>query len=123
MKHFVPAVLVVVAAIHALPLLGVLGAEQLSRLYGLTIDDPSLELALRHRAVLFGLLAAFLCRAAFKPGWQAIAIGAGVVSVASFLVLAGLVGPYNQAMATVVRVDAVALVLLGAAAFAHWRTG
>lgn len=122
MKHLVPFVLLAVAAIHALPLLGVLGAAQLSRLYGLTVDDPNLELALRHRAVLFGLLATFLGFAAFKPGWHRMALLAGCVSVSSFLVLAVLVGDYNRAMATVVRVDAVALLLLGLAAFVHCRT-
>jgi hypothetical protein len=39
--------------------------------------------------------------------------------VSSFLVLAALVGPYNQAMATVVRVDGVALTLLLVAAVVH----
>ena len=39
--------------------------------------------------------------------------------MSSFLVLAALVGPYNQAMATVVRVDGVALALLVVAAVVH----
>ena len=119
MRFVVPAVLLVVAAIHVLPVIGVLGASQLSRLYGLPVHDANLELVLRHRALLFGLLAAFLGYAAFKPELHRLALIAGVASVSSFLVLASLVGPYNQAMATVVRVDGVALALLVVAAVVH----
>jgi hypothetical protein len=119
MRYVVPAVLLVVAAIHALPVIGILGASQLSRLYGLPVNDANLELVLRHRALLFGLLAAFLSYAAFKPELHRLALVAGVASVSSFLVLAALVGPYNQAIATVVRVDWVALALLVVAAVVH----
>jgi hypothetical protein len=119
MRFFVHVVLLVVAAIHALPVVGILGASQLSRLYGLPVNDANLELVLRHRALLFGLLAAFLGYAAFKPELHRLALVAGVASVSSFLVLAALVGPYNQAIATVVRVDWVALALLVVAAVVH----
>ena len=95
MRYVVPAVLLVVAAIHALPVIGILGASQLSRLYGLPVNDANLELVLRHRALLFGLLAAFLSYAAFKPELHRLALVAGVASVASFLVFAALGGPYN----------------------------
>ena len=122
MRYIVPAVLLVVAAIHALPVIGILGASQLSRLYGLPVNDANLELVLRHRALLFGLLAAFLGYAAFKPELHRLALIAGVASVSSFLVLAALVGPYNQAIATVVRVDWVALALLVLAAAAHLQS-
>jgi hypothetical protein len=119
MRFVVPAVLLLVAVIHALPLVGVLGAERLSQLYGFPVSDPSLELVLRHRAVLFGLLAAFLAVAAFRPELQRLALIAGFVSVASFLVLAALVGSYSQPLATVVRMDWLALALLALGAVAH----
>lgn len=119
MRFVVPVVLVLVAVIHALPLLGVLGADQVARLYGISAPDPNLELLLRHRAVLFGLLAAFLAYAAVRPELHRAALAAGFVSVVSFLVLSHLVGDYNAALATVVRVDWIALVLLVAGAVAH----
>jgi hypothetical protein len=112
MRFVVPAVLLLVATIHALPVVGVLGPAKLSKLYGFPVTDGSLELVLRHRAVLFGLLAAFLAYAAFKPELHRLALVAGLVSVASFLVLAAMVSSYSQQLATVVRVDWVALVLL-----------
>jgi hypothetical protein len=86
----------------------------------LPIQDPNLEIVLRHRAVLFGLLAAFLAYAAMRPELRGLALVAGIVSVSSFVLLAQSVGGYNAALATVVRVDVVALVLLVLAGVAHF---
>lgn len=57
--------------------------------------------------------------AAFKSEFHRLALVAGFASVSSFLVLAALVGPFNQAMATVVRVDGIALAVLVVAAHVH----
>lgn len=124
MCFVVPVVLMLVAVVHALPVAGVLGAGKVAQLYGIPVDDPNLALLLRHRAVLFGLLAAFLAYAAFRPELHRLALLAALVSVASFLVLSQMVGGYNAALATVVRVDMVALVLLVAGGAAHlWGGG
>jgi hypothetical protein len=104
--------LVVVAAIHLLPLAGVLGGAKLSALYGVPIDDPNLQILMRHRAVLFGLLGAFMLWAAFVPSYQPAALLAGWVSVVAFLVLAHSTGGYNAPLARVVAADWVALAFL-----------
>lgn len=124
MRYLVTAMLVVVAVIHLLPLSGVLGAERLAALYGLRFDDPNLALLMRHRAVLFGLLGAFLLWAAFVPSLQALALIGGFASVASFLWLAWSSGGYNAALGRVVTADVVALVCLvvGAAAYVLGRS-
>ena len=119
MRFVVPAVLLIVALIHALPLVGVVGAAKLTQLYGIDVQDPTLELLLRHRAVLFGLLAAFLAYAAIRPELHRLALIAAFISVASFLVLARLASAYNPELSTVVRADWLALVLLAAGAVAH----
>ena len=80
MRYLVTLMLVVVAIIHLLPLSGVLGGARLSVLYGLSFDDPNLAILMRHRAVLFGLLGAFLLYAAFRPGYQLASFVAGFVS-------------------------------------------
>jgi drug/metabolite transporter superfamily protein YnfA len=113
--------LTVVGIIHLLPLTGVLGVSRLQALYGVTIDDPNLEILMRHRAVLFGILGAFLIYAAFRPGLQLAALIAGAVSVISFLVIAGMVNGYNTGIARVVTADIVAVVCLMIGAFAYWR--
>lgn len=119
MRYLVPAVLLIVAAIHALPVVGVLGAGKLVALYGVPVQDPNLEILLRHRAVLFGLLAAFLACAAFMPALHRMALVAGLVSVASYLALALSVGGFNSALSTVVHADLLALALLLAGGLVH----
>jgi hypothetical protein len=104
--------LLVVAVIHLLPLVGVLGGPRLAALYGITLDDPNLMILMRHRAVLFGLLGGFLAVAAWRPRLQAMALAAGYISVFSFLGLAWLIGESNAQMERVVVADQVAAVCL-----------
>lgn len=119
MQYLVSVMLVVVAVIHLLPLSGVLGSERLAALYGLSFNDPNLAILMRHRAVLFGLLGAFLLVAAFQPPLQTIAFIAGFVSVISFLWLAWSVGDYNAQVRRVFAADVVALICLVIGVAAH----
>ncbi len=112
MRYLISAMLAIVAIIHLLPLVGVLGSERLASLYGLDFREPNLAILMRHRAVLFGLLGGFFLFAAFQPAWQRVAFVAGFVSVASFLTLAWSTGGYNASVARVVTADVVALVCL-----------
>lgn len=121
MRWIVPGVLVLVAVIHALPLAGVLGAGKLLQLYGVPVPDPNTELLLRHRAVLFGLLAALLGYAAFRPDLHRLALVAGLASVVSYLGLWAAMAGTNAALAVVARVDGVALVLLLVAGAVHLK--
>ena len=119
MRFIVPGALLVVAAIHLLPLLGVVSGSQVASLYGIVVQDPNLEIILRHRAVLFGLLGAFIAYAAFQPQLRSLALIAGAVSVAAFLALAFSVGGYNSAISTVVKADILAAVALAIGAAVH----
>ncbi|MBK7904512.1 MAG: phosphopantetheine adenylyltransferase [Proteobacteria bacterium] len=112
MRYLVSASLVVAGIIHLLPLSGALGPGRLAALYGLDFSEPNLSILMQHRAVLFGLLGAFLVFAAFKPSLQAIAFVAAFVSVLSFLLLAWSSGGYNTLVGRVVTADLVALVAL-----------
>jgi len=112
--------LVIAGFIHLLPVSGVLGVERLNTLYGLTLSDPNIEILMRHRAVLFGVLGVFLIYAAVRPAFRALAIVAGLISVASFIVIALLVGDYNAAISRVVIADVIAIIALLAAALIHF---
>jgi len=120
LRFFVSLILLMVAAIHAMPLLGVLSAERLAALYGIAVAEPNLEILLRHRAVMFGMLAGFLAYCAFQPRLHAAGIAVGFFSVASFLALAYLVGGFNESLARVVRFDYVALGLLAVGGALLW---
>lgn len=112
MRYLVMISLCVAAIIHLLPLMGVLGGYRLQNLYGITIEGPDLQILMRHRAVLFGLLGLYLAAAAFVPALQPSAFAAGLVSVLSFLLLAWTTAGYNTSIARVVAVDVIALVAL-----------
>jgi len=119
MKYVVSTMLVIVGLIHLLPLSGVLGSASLASLYGLQVNDPNLQILMRHRAVLFGLLGFFFVFAAFKPALQSMALISGFVSVVSFLVLAWSVGHYNAQVSRVFTADLLALgcLMVGGAAY------
>ena len=119
MRYLVMISLCVAAVIHLLPLMGVLGGDRLQSLYGVAIEGPDLQILMRHRAVLFGLLGTFLATAAFIPALQPTALAVGLVSVMSFLLLAWTTAGYNASIARVVAVDVVALValLIGTASY------
>ncbi len=118
-RYLVPAALLVVGIVHLLPVLGVLGTERLNALYGITIADPNLEILMRHRALLFGLLGAFLIWAAFRPSLHTAALTAGTVSVAGFLLIALQAASRNEQIDRVFAIDVVALALLVVAAVGH----
>lgn len=111
------AVLLVVGAVHLLPLLGILGASRLEQLYGLRNEDPNMLLLMRHRALLFGLLGALLVTAAFRPAWQGLALLAAWGSVLGFVLLAP--PALLPALQRVWWIDVALLPLLALASWAH----
>ncbi|MGQ9427228.1 hypothetical protein ACXYTJ_15815 [Gilvimarinus sp. F26214L] len=115
MEKVVTGLLVLVGIIHLLPVSGVLGVERLAALYGVSLGEANIEILMRHRAVLFGLLGLFLVYAAFQPSLQPLAIIAGFVSVVSFIAIAWSVGGYNESVLKVVFADVIAIVALIAA--------
>ena len=112
MRYVLKISLCVAALIHLLPVVGVMGVDRLQSLYGVAIEGPDLQVLMRHRAVLFGLLGLYLLAAAFIPALQPTALAAGLVSVLSFLLLAWSAAGYNASIARIVAVDVIALVAL-----------
>jgi hypothetical protein len=109
LPKIISGLLAIAGIIHLLPLGGVLGAERLATLYGLSFQEPNLLLLMRSRAVLFGLLGAFLLFAAWRPALQPVALFGGLASVLSFLLLAWSGPGYNEALRRVVIADWLAL--------------
>lgn len=115
-ERVVTLLLLAIAVVHLLPVAGVAGVERLQGLYGVEIADRNLEILMRHRAVLFGILGAFIGYAAFRPALQPAAMLLAFVNIVSFLYLACSAGGFNAQVRMVVTVDAVAAVLVVAAA-------
>lgn len=104
--------MLIVAVIHLLPMAGVMGVERLHALYSIDVKDPTLEILMRHRAVLFGILGGLFVYAAFVPAIQPIAFIAAFVSVGSFFWLVCAVGDAGGALRSVIIADLVATVCL-----------
>ena len=122
MRHLPAVALLVAGLVHLLPLPGVLGAPALQRLYGLDVTGPDLAILLQHRAVLFGVLGAFMLVAVVQPSLRVPASLVGLASAAAFVAVAWHVGGYNGAIRRVVIADIVVCVLLIAGLVAEWAT-
>ena len=105
-------VFVLVALVNLAPVIGVISAGQLASMYDIEVGSADLEILLRHRAILFGMLGVFLLIAAFRPSWQIPAGIAGFISMVSFVLLAYAIGDMNGQIRRVVYVDVGATIAL-----------
>jgi hypothetical protein len=104
--------LIAAGIINLLPLSGVLGRSWLLSLYGQEIASVDMEILLRHRAVLFGIVAVVLFASIRLVHWRGAAILVAGLSMASFIAVAMLVGGYGPLLRTVVIVDIIGLLAL-----------
>lgn len=121
-SKLIAAILLLVGLVNVLPVVGVLSAARLQSLYGIELADHDLIIMMRHRALLFGLLGAFLVAAAFMPVLRPAAFIAGFVSMLGFVLLAWQTGSYGASIGKVVMIDVAAiLALMLAAGLAGWQ--
>ncbi|CAN7540365.1 hypothetical protein LJR090_004559 [Bosea sp. LjRoot90] len=104
--------LAIAGIVNLLPTIGVAGAGWLRSLYGFEIANPDLEILLRHRALLFGIVGVLLLAATLRPGLRDVAVLVAGASMASFIVIALLVGGYGPAIRKVVIADIIGLLAL-----------
>lgn len=101
-------ILILVGLINLYPVIGALSPEQLQSLYGITIEDKNLLILMRHRAILFGILGAFIIYAGFQRAHQPLAFVAGFASMLTFIGLAIITGDYNNLLRKVMLADVIA---------------
>jgi hypothetical protein len=75
-------------------------------------EGADLQLLMRHRAVLFGLVGGLLLLAAFKPRLRLVASVLGLLSMASFMLLAWPLQEHGAALQRVFWADAVGCAVL-----------
>lgn len=110
MTDLVQILLIVIAGIiHILPVSGLLGSDKLKQLYALDITETNLLILMKHRAVLFGILGVFMVYAAFDPTLQHLAVIVGLVSAASFIIVAKTSGTYSPAIRRIIHADWIAI--------------
>lgn len=100
----------IIGIIHLLPMIGFAGPDKLFKLYGVECEEHNLQILMRHRAVLFGLLGGVFVYAAFEETVQGLALVLSGISIASFFYLAKTVGNYNEGIRKVVIADVIAAI-------------
>lgn len=110
-------VLILIALLNLAPSIVAFNPALTERFYGFAIDGSGLELTMRHRAVLLGMVGVAFAFAAFRSEWWPPALALGLVSKLSFLVLFALTRPHLPALSRVALSDLIALGALGLVAF------
>ena len=125
MRYLWTFFVLVAAVINLAPLMGAFAPERMTALYGVSLDDPNLQILMRHRAVLFGLVGGLLLAAAFLPPLRTLGYVAGFASMVSFLLIAWLVGGYSAEIRRVILLDEVGIAALAGAGLVHavWLRG
>jgi hypothetical protein len=119
MRQLWTVLVLVAAAINLAPVWGAFAPERMAALYGVDLGDPNLQILMRHRAVLFGLVGALLAVAAFHPPLRTVGYAVGFSSMLSFLLVAWGVGGYGAGIRRVALLDAVGIAALAGAAVVH----
>lgn len=115
--------LLIVGLINFIPVLGVLSANKLEGAYDVVLSSNDLIILMRHRALLFGIIGAFIIFSAFVPSYQGAAMIMAGVSMVGFAVLAHSVGGFNASMNKVLMADYVGIVFLLLAALLKYGIG
>lgn len=87
-------------------------AAQLSQGYGIELNNNELEVLMRHRALLFGILGGFVFYSLFKASLRVPALVMTGISMIGFLLLGRLVGDLNDELMKITVVDVVGILCL-----------
>jgi len=115
MERAITFCLVVVGLINFVPVIGVISAQKLESSYAIILAGNDLAILMRHRALLFGILGAFILYSAFNPIYQIAAMIMAGLSMIGFAVLVLGANGYNDAIGKVLFVDVVGIIFLLAA--------
>lgn len=86
--------------------------DRISKSYGIVLSGADLELLLRHRAILFGIIGGLMIYSSLKKKYYTMAVSIGMISMLSFLILYFLIGGVNQELGKVMQIDAGAVLIL-----------
>ncbi len=113
MKHKIYLLMIfIVGLINFLPVLGLFSVAELSQAYGIEFNSNELEVLMRHRALLFGILGGFVLYSLFKASLRAPALVMSGVSMIGFLLLGWIVGDVNDELMKITYVDVVGILCL-----------
>ncbi len=112
---------ILAGVLNLLPIVGVVSAARIERLYGVHVPGVDLELMLRHRAVLLAIVGCLLLLAAFRSELRMAAALAGLASMGSYIALAYGIPGASANLMRVAHIDIMGIVILVIALAAHVR--
>ena len=115
MSKLLILLMALVGLINFLPVLGVLSADRIAAAYDVEVVGSDMEILLRHRALLFGIVGGFVFYSLYNPAMQGAALTLAGVSMVGFLVLVFAVGGHNAALNRIVMADVVGIACLAGA--------
>lgn len=121
MKKLLVICLVIVGAINLLPVFGVLSAERIESAYGIELLSSDAVILMRHRALVLGMLGAFVIYSAFVQRHQRIALTMISISMFGFVFLALANYPINNALQNILLVDFIGISFTAIAIFAKFK--
>jgi hypothetical protein len=83
------------------------------------LESPELEILLRHRALLFGVIGGFVLCSLWLPAYRLPALLLAGVSMAGFIVISLVVGEHRDEISRIVKVDYAAMACLAIALWLH----
>jgi len=105
--------LFITGVINFLPSILAFIPVKISTSYGVDISNSNLELLLRHRAVLFGIIGGIMIHSAITKKNYSLSIAIGLISMISFLILYQLqTGEINPQLSKVMKADVVGIIIL-----------
>ncbi|NND66660.1 MAG: phosphopantetheine adenylyltransferase [Halioglobus sp.] len=107
--------MVMVGVINFLPVLGVLSAARIADAYDVVVTGNDMEILLRHRALLFGIVGGFIFYSLYNPAMQGAAMTLAGISMIGFLLLVIMVGGHNAAINRIMLADVVGIACLAGA--------
>jgi hypothetical protein len=105
MEYLYRLILLVTGLVHLLPFSLAFFANRIPNSYGVSISNPNMQLLLRHRAFLFGIIGFGLIFSAIKKKYYLAASLVGLVSMVSFICLYYWIGDINAQLQSVMWVD------------------
>lgn len=112
MRYLTPMLFLVAGIINIVPVSGALSGGQLDKLYQIGATGTDIELLMRHRAFLFGIVGAMIISAAFIPSLRIVATVAGLVSMLSFIALVFATKNSNPNLVQIAWIDIGATIVL-----------
>jgi uncharacterized membrane protein (UPF0182 family) len=97
--------------------------KKINASYGISVTDVNLELLLRHRAVLFGIVGGLMIFSAIFKRYYDLSVIIGGISMVSFVILYYGIGNINAELKKVMLFDVAAIIILAIGCFCYYFFG